>query len=140
MGVHRRRPRRAGAPLLARIKPRAIAWYPTGPAAALATVLRSAATAVRGAEYLELTGQRVAEIHQEFTDLVRARRVLHPDDPLLNADVRSAQKLNSADGWRFGRKGGAPVDAVYATSAAAITALQLPAPKRARIRTLTVAA
>lgn len=120
--------------LLARIKPRAVAWYPTGPGAALATVLRTAAPAVRGVEYTELTGQAVAAACQEFTDLVRSRRVLHPGDPLLDADVRSAQKLSSADGWRFGRKGGAPVDAVYAAAGAVSAALTIPEPKRARIR------
>lgn len=125
--------------LLARIKPKAVAWYPAGPAAALATVLRSAVPATRGAVYTELTGQAAAAACQEFTDLVRSRRILHPDDPLLNADVRSAQKINSADGWRFGRKGGAPVDAVYAAAGAVVTALQIPEPKRARIRILSLA-
>ena len=124
--------------LLARIKPRAVAWYPTGPAAALATVLRSAVPAVRGIIYTELTGQAMAEACQEFTDLVRSRRILHPADPLLDADVRAAQKINSADGWRFGRKGGAPVDAVYAAAGAVSAALQVPEPRRARIRILTV--
>ena len=122
--------------LLARIRPRAVAWYPDRPAAALATVLRAAVP--RRAEAIELTGQRVAEACQEFVDLVRARRILHPGDPLLDADVRNAQKLNSADGWRFGRKGGAPVNAAYAAAGAAVTALAMPEPKRARVHLLDV--
>ena len=120
--------------LLARIRPRVVAWYPTGPAAALATVLRAAVSAVRGAEYTELTGNKVAESCQEFTDLIRGRRVLHPADPLLDSDVRTAQRLNSADGWRFGRREGKPVDAIYAAAGAAVAALQVPEPRRARIR------
>ena len=136
---------RAELPLLAaRIKPRAFTWFSSGPAAALASTLRPLALKynrhpgirrpTEPPEDGELTGQRVAEVCQEFTDLVRARRVLHPGDPLLDEDVRSAQKLNSADGWRFGRKGGKPVDAAYAAAGAACTALLIPEPRIRRIR------
>ena len=76
--------------LLARVRPKAAAWYPSGPGAAIATTLRSAIPAVRGVEYIELTGQKVAEACQEFTDMVRSRRILHPADPLLDSDVRAA--------------------------------------------------
>jgi hypothetical protein len=120
--------------LLARIKPRVVAWYPTGPAAALASVLRAAVPAVRGAEYIELTGQKVAEACQEFTDLIRGRRILHPADPLLDSDIRAAQRLNTADGYRFGRREGKPVDCAYAAAGAAVAALAIPEPKRARLR------
>lgn len=126
---------RAALPaLLAKIKPKAAAWYPTGPGAAIATTLRSAIPAVRGIEYIELTGQRVAEVCQEWTDMIRARRILHPADPLLDSDVRTAQKLNSADGWRFGRRQGKPVDACYAAAGASVAAMAIPEPKRGRIR------
>jgi hypothetical protein len=119
--------------LLARIQPKVIAWYPSGPAGAFATVLRPA-RAPYGVTYAELTGNQVAAACMEFTDLVRGRAILHPGDPLLDADIRTAQKLNSADGWRFGRRGGVPVDAAYAAAGAVVTALAMPEPKRARIR------
>jgi hypothetical protein len=120
--------------LLARVRPKAAAWYPGGPGAAIATTLRSCIPAVRGIEYIELTGQKVAEACAEFTDMVRARRILHPADPLLDSDVRAAQRLNTADGFRFGRREGRPVDCVYAATGATVAALAIPEPRRARIR------
>ncbi len=119
--------------LLAEIRPRAAAWYPTGPGAAIATTLRSAIPAVRGVEYIELVGQKVAEACAEFVDLVRSRRILHPADPLLDDDVRAAQRLNTADGFRFGRKEDKPVDCAYAAAGATVAALQIPRKRIARV-------
>lgn len=116
--------------LLDRIKPVAIGWFPTGPGGAFATILRKRPGST------ELAGNKVAEACQELADLTAARRILQPDDPLLNAHVRGASKLNSGDGWRFTRKGEGHVDAAYAFAGAVTLALSVPAPKRARIRLL----
>jgi hypothetical protein len=105
--------------LLDKIRPRAIGWYPSGPAAAFASILRKRKGAV------ELTGGRVCEVCQEFADVVRAGRVVHPGDPLLDAHVGGAAKLKSSDGWRFTRQGG-HVDAAYAAAAAVELALTQP--------------
>jgi hypothetical protein len=117
--------------LLDRIKPQVLGWYPTGPAGALAPILR-----VRpGSE--ELTGMRVAEICQGLADLARGRRVVHADQDLLNAHVQYASKLPSGDGWRFTRRGGGEtghVDAAYAAAGAVNLALTMPPPRRAQIR------
>lgn len=106
--------------LLERVKPRAVAWFPGGPAAALAPVLRAVENAV------EVKGATVAEACQAFADLVASRRVLHPGDPLLDAHIAGASKLHSGDGWRFTRRGVGHCDAAYAAAGAVHTALTLP--------------
>jgi hypothetical protein len=115
--------------LLDRVKPAAIAWYPAGPAAALAPLLRGR----KG--NLELTGGKVGEACQGLADLAVSRQLVQPGDPLLDAHVSGAQKLHSGDGWRFTRQGG-HCDAAYAAAGAVHTALTMPVPKVARIRML----
>ena len=115
--------------LLDRVKPAAIAWYPAGPAAALAPLLRGR----KGS--LELTGGKVGEACQGLADLAVSRQLVQPGDPLLDAHVAGAQKLHSGDGWRFTRQGG-HCDAAYAAAGAVHTALTMPIPKVPRIRML----
>lgn len=114
--------------LVERIKPAAVAWFPSGPAAALAADLRDLGA-------VEIKGVSVTESCQEFADLVVARRVLHPGDPLLDAHVAGASKLHSGDGWRFTRRGVGHVDALYAAAGAIHTArtlpVEVPAPRSA---------
>lgn len=107
--------------LLDAIKPRALAWFPSGPAAALAPVLRGRDGAV------ELKGTGVAEACQGFADLVAARRIVHPGDPLLDAHIAGAQKYHQGDGWRFVRRGAGHVDAAYAAAGAVHAVLTVPA-------------
>jgi phage terminase large subunit-like protein len=118
--------------ILDRMKPQAIAWYPTGPGAAFATMLRSR----RGS--MELTGGKASEACMELADLTVAGSILQPDDPLLNAHVANAAKLPSGDGWRFTRKGDGigHVDAAYAFAGAVKAANTLGPRKRSRIRIL----
>jgi hypothetical protein len=121
--------RRELAPLLDRIKPAVVGWFPSGPSAALGADLR-----VLDAQALQ--GADVAEACQEFADLVRAGRIVHPDDPLLNAHIAGTSKLRSGDGWRFARKGAGHVDAAYAAAGAVRLARTLPPPAqrhRARV-------
>ena len=115
-------------PLLDRIKPVALGWYPNGPGGAFATMLR------RRPGSMELSGSKAAEASMGLANLALARRILQPDDPLLNAHIRGASKLNSGDGWRFTRKGEGHVDAAYAFAGAISLALSVPAPQVARIR------
>ncbi len=117
--------------LLDRIRPVAVAWYPTGPGAAFASVLRKRQGST------ELSGNKVAEVCQELADLVKALRVVHPADPLLDAHVRGANKLASGDGWRFTRRGEGHVDAAYAAAGAVNLALTMPPVKRARVRMIS---
>jgi hypothetical protein len=132
--------------LLAKIKPRAFGWFPGGPAAGLATTLRALAVRYNKRpgerqpgdipESGELSGGKVCEICQELADLVRARRIVHPADPLLDVHIKGASRLKSGDGWRFTRRGGGHVDAAYAAAGAISTALAIPEPRRAQIRVL----
>jgi hypothetical protein len=153
------------APLLERMKPSIIAWYPSGPAASLAPVFRApkgrpvklADAAPGRPHYAELTGGEVCEACMGLASLVKGRMVLHPNDPLLNSHLGAASRLKSGDGWRFARKAAtgkdasagtddpeddddAPkghVDAAYAFAGAAHEALLLPEPRPARIRVLS---
>ena len=124
--------------LIARVKPRVIGWYPSGPAAALASLMRpnipTWARSSETPEYVELKGGQVNEACQELADLVRNRQIVHSADPLLDAHITSAQKLPSLDGWRFTRKGMSHVDAAYAAAGAVRLALSIPEPPRAAIR------
>lgn len=113
--------RRALPRLLEKIKPAAISWFPSGPAAALAADLRTE-------EAIELKGTEVNEVCQEFADLVIARRIVQPSDPLLNAHTAGTAKLRTGDGWRFSRKGAGHVDAAYAAAGAVHVARTLPPP------------
>lgn len=95
--------------LLERIKPYAVGWFPRGPGSVLGPDL---------APYdpVKIDGGEVPACCQSLADLVTARKVRHPADPLINAQVAGAQRLPSGDGWRFVRRGAGHVDAVYATA------------------------
>ena len=80
------------------VEPEALGWFPSGPTAALGPMLREL-----GAH--GLTGQEVTEACMGLADLVTARRIIHPADPLLDAHIAAASKLPSGDGWRFVRRG-----------------------------------
>jgi hypothetical protein len=109
--------------LLARIKPAAVGWFPSGPAAALGAELRAL-------DAIELKGSEVAETCQEFASLVASGQVRHGNDALLNAHISGTAKLHTGDGWRFARKGASHVDAAYAVAGAARIARTLPEPER----------
>ena len=106
--------------LLDQITPRATAWFPSGPAAALAPILRPRTGSV------ELKGQEVNAACMGLADLVSARRIIHPGDPLLDAHITGAQRYYTGDGWRFVRRGAGHVDAAYAAAGGAHTALTVP--------------
>jgi hypothetical protein len=138
---------RAALPaVLAKVNPKALTWFSSGPAAGLATVMRPLALKYnrhpgprRDGEPPEdghMAGAAVTEVCQELADLTKARAVVHPGDPLLDAHVRGAIKLASGDGWRFARKDAGHCDAAYAAAGAVSTALAMPVPKKARIRML----
>lgn len=132
--------------VLEQLKPDAVVWYPGGPGGAFAPILRPAKPRVPlpagkkptlpgGIESIELNGGKVAEACQGLADLAKAHKLVQPNDPLLNAHIAGAQKLNAADGWRFTRRGAGHVDAAYAAAGVAYVAQTLPAVARPRIRT-----
>jgi hypothetical protein len=116
--------------VLDQLQPVQLAWYPSGPAAALAPLLRSRPGSV------ELTGGKVGEACQGLADLALARRVVHPGDALLDSHVSGASKLHVGDGWRFVRRGAGHVDAAYAAAGACYAAQTMPAPSKVGLRIL----
>jgi hypothetical protein len=106
--------------LLKRVKPRVIGWFPSGPAAALAVELKDLKKGV------EIKTTDVGFACQSFAEQVASGRVLHPNDPLLNAHLGAASRLAVGDGWRFARGDGGQVDAAYAVAGAVYLARTLP--------------
>lgn len=109
------------AEVLGRLGPRQVGWFPSGPAAAIADIMRDL-------EAVELKGAKVTEACQLFADVVTARQLTHRGDPLLDAHVAGARRKQSGDGWRFVRDGFGHVDAAYAAAGAVGLALAAPAP------------
>lgn len=99
--------------LLKEYKPKTLGWFPNGPAAALMADVK----ALSGVKKTELKSNEVSAACQGLADLVKARLLTHPNDPLLTAHVTGSHKLVSGDGWRFSRKGG-HADAAYAAAGA----------------------
>lgn len=116
---------------LDKIKAQQEGWFPSGPAAALADVMRKRSKAV------ELKGATVTEACQQLADLVAARRIIQPGDPLLDNHIGGAKKLQSGDGWRFVRNGAGHVDAAYSVAGATHLAINMPEPVRPRIRMIS---
>lgn len=112
------------ADTLDRIGAEVEAWFPAGPGAVFAPIMskRKRAQEIKGAE--------VAAACMGFADLVKARKVLHPGDPLLDAHVAGAARLQVSDGWRFTRKGVGHADAAYSAAGAVYAVQMLPAPKK----------
>lgn len=135
--------------LLEKIKPKAFGWYPAGPAAEMATVLRPLALRYNKRpgkrdedafpEDGEIKGAAVSEVCQELSGLTRARALVQPGQELLDTHIRGASKLYTGDGWRFTRKGEGHCDAAYSAAGAIRAAITMPRIKRPRVRTFSAA-
>jgi hypothetical protein len=119
--------------LAATIRPRKIGWFPNGPAAALDAKLRDRRKdGVRGwppprVGVAEIKGDTAA-VCMGFALAVTGAEILHSGDPLLDAQVEGAEKLNLGGGrFVFTRVGGGHVDAVYAAAGAVHLAKTIPA-------------
>lgn len=117
-----------------KIKPRAIGWFPTGPAASVQADLVDPSKKRNGRRgKWPPAGVQVAEIGAETTgvcmalaELVLGGEIAHSDDELLNAHIRAAQKLWQGDRWRYARKGSMPINGAYAAAGAVHLAKTLP--------------
>lgn len=123
-----------------KIKPAAFAWLPGGPSGPIAPDVRLLSDIrftghIEHLSVVDVSGVGVKEACQGLADLVAARRVAHPGDPMLDAHVTGASRYDVGDGWRFARKGSAPIDGIYAAAAAVHVLRSLPkeAPKRSYI-------
>ena len=114
--------------LVRRVRPRALGWFPAGPAAALAADLAErAGWPPAGVKVDELRGE-VSAVCMGLAEQVKTGRIVHAGDPLLEAHVTGAERLKQGDGWRFSRKGDGHCDAAYAAAGAVHLARTLPAP------------
>lgn len=124
--------------LLDELAPANVAWFPNatnGPVAPLFRREPGNRDERRGwrKSIIELSGTKVTESCQLIVDLVKAYKIIHPDDKLLNAHVVGAKKLDQGDGWRFVRRGVGHVDGAYSAGGAVYTAMTYPAAKRQRM-------
>lgn len=125
--------------LVRTVNPVAVGWFPAGPAATVAADLADRGQAGRGA--WPLSGVSVEEIRGEatavcmgFADLVEAGQVAHSADPMLDAHVHAAERLQQGDAWRYTRKGAGHVDGAYAAAGAVHLAKTTPPRSRPRMR------
>lgn len=141
--------------ILGAIRPVEIGWFPTSPVGALGPVLRGLRRTTRRIipqvkdgkiilddehEAARLSAIMEREAAQGLADLMRASRLVHPDDPLLTSQALAAQRIEAAggeSGWRLTRRGGGHCDAVYAAAGAVHLArsapIAPPSPMRAQI-------
>lgn len=113
--------------ILAQLKPTGLAWFPNGPANALAPFLKSLSYST------ELTGTDVTSACMGLTDVVRAGLVQHNSSPLLDGQVATVSKVGQGDQFRFTRRGGGSCSAVYALAGAIhLSRLTEAKPKRAK--------
>lgn len=110
--------------LLARYKPRKCLWFPGGPAAAVADEWNG--RRVSNVLMEEIRAEDVVRAAMGLEEQAAATQVRHGRDPLLDLHVKQAQQLPQGDGWRFTRRGSAPIDAVYAAAGAVQGARTLP--------------
>lgn len=114
--------------IVKKVRPRALGWFPQGPAAAVAADLEGKAVRdwpPRGVELQALTGE-LAQVCMGLAEQVTSGEIVHPNDPMLSAHVRASQKLRRGDAWTFTRRGSSPIDATYALAGAVHLARSLP--------------
>jgi hypothetical protein len=118
--------------IVERVKPRALGWFPAGPAAAVAAELAEReGWPPEGVEFEAIRGE-VTAVCMGFAEQVHALAIAH-NDPLLDAHVLAAEKLHQGDGWRFTRRKSGYVDAAYAAAGAVHLARTLPEPAEVEV-------
>lgn len=119
--------------IVRQVKPRALGWFPAGPAAALTAELAERKGRrdwpPRGVVLDDIKGE-VTAVTMGFAEQVFAGEVRHPRDEMLTAHVNAAQKLRRGDAYVYSRAGKTPVDAAYALAGAVHLARTLPPPPR----------
>lgn len=129
--------------LVKRINPRALGWFPGGPAASQAATLLGAEVDAETGEF-KMTGKRpawlprrteVAPLRGEtssvcmgFAKDVRDRMIAQSDDPLLNVHVPGADKLAVGPRWVVARQDDGHCDGYYAAAGATYLARTMPVP------------
>lgn len=119
--------------------PRAVGWFPSGPATVIGAELGEQHGKTIGLAVVDiadmppeapgvvpLTGQDASAACQTLASLVAGRQFKHPDDELLNAHIIGSVRKDMGDGWRFARRGVGDNDAAYAMAGAVHLARTLP--------------
>jgi len=126
--------------MLARIRPRALGWYPGGVAGMLGVEIAAAHGTTCGSKtydgefrahspgVVDITGSNVTSACMAFADLVQHYRFRHRQSPLLDDHIASCARYDAGEtgAWRFARKGKKPIDAAYAMAGAVHLARSLP--------------
>jgi phage terminase large subunit-like protein len=99
-----------------RIKPRKVGWIAGGPAQSVADEF--ATKRIRNVLLEPIRAEDVVRACMGLEEQVAAGQFRHAHDPLMNEQVKQAQQLPQGDGWRFARRGKAPIDTVYGMAAA----------------------
>jgi hypothetical protein len=124
--------------LVAKVKPRTLGWFPTGPAAAVAAAMGNQQRdnwPPRGV-VLEEIKRDVSAVCMGFAEQITTGQIAQSADPLLDAQVATTEKQFTGKTWVFAL-GGDHVDAVYAAAGAVHLARTLPPPVKTRMRMIT---
>jgi hypothetical protein len=114
--------------IVGKVRPRAIGWFPNGPAAAVAAKLKERkGWPPRRVANEEIRGE-VTAVCMGLAEQVIADELRHPNDEMLNSHVNSAQKVARGDAWVFGRQSSGAIDGTYALAGAVHLARTLPPP------------
>jgi phage terminase large subunit-like protein len=118
--------------LVEKARPRAVGWFPNGPAAAIAADMVTGGWQSRRVLLEAITTDTTAAC-MGLAELVKTGEIVHSGDPMLNAHIANAQKLRRGDAWVFTRRGTGPVDGAYALAGAVHLARTLPPPPPALV-------
>lgn len=114
--------------IVGKVRPKAVGWFPSGPGAELAADMAGRpGWPPRGVVLSEIRGD-VAGACMALRSLVNAGEIAHSSDPLLDAHIAGAERLEVGDTWVFGRRGRGHCDAAYAAAGAVQLAKTLPPP------------
>lgn len=114
--------------IVARVRPRVLGWFPSGPAAVLTADMmerRRAGWPPRRVKLVEIRTETTA-VCMGLAEHTASGSLSHPRDPMLDAHIGATEKLRRGDAWVFGRRGAGPVDGAYAAAGAVHLARTLP--------------
>jgi hypothetical protein len=119
--------------LVSTLKPRAFGWFPGGPAAVVASDLKSKNSTFmqwppRGVQIMEFSAEDVPSICMGLSETVHTAQLAHPKNEMLTGQIKQTQKLKRGDRWVFTRSTDVPIDATYALAGAVHMTRSLPAP------------
>lgn len=133
--------------VVAKVKPRVLGWFPSGPAAAFAADMAERAESKQGPAWppagvvVEAIKSEVNACCMGFASLVQSRQIAHSegDTDMLTLHVLAAEQSNVGDAWRYTRRGGAGyVDGAYAAAGATHLSRTLPPPPKPLPRPIVV--